>query len=172
MKDLFKYLDESTLAQVQYAFSAVADREVIVCDRDGQALVPGESNFADWQFALDCAIDAPIDYDPTSPAGVPIVLDGLMRGFVRYADSEKPVSMVQGNLLKLMSQTISRMCDDADQLRDRIDQLLAVHRVTATLTAGQTVSEVLNAIVKTAGEVIGAKSSTIRMFDKKASNCR
>ena len=166
MKELLKYLDESTLAQLQYAFSAVAEREVVICDADQAPIIPGESIFADWQFALDCAIDSPADYDPQGKAGVPVMLDGVLRGMVKFSDSSKPVSAMQGNLLKLMSQTIARMCDDADQLRNRIDQLLAVHKVNATLTAGQTVNQVLDTIAKTAGEVIGAKSSTIRMFGK------
>ena len=167
MKDLLRYLDESLIQKVQHAFSAVAECPVSICDLAGRQIVKEPGTSSDWLSVLEDEFQDhnPDDFDYDLERDVPILLSGKVRGFVRIADSADDVSPSKLNLLKLMSQMLAKMCADSESINNRIEQLLAIHRVSAKLTGGQTVKQVLDTIVKTAGSVIGAKSSTIRLIE-------
>ena len=167
MKDLLRYLDESLIQKVQHAFSAVAECPVSICDLAGREIVNDPGNASDWNTVLDEDFESinqdEIDFDNNKH--VPILLAGEIRGFVKTENSLDQIPQSTLSLLKLMSLMITKMCADSENISNRIEQLLAVHRVSAKLTGGQTVKKVLDTIVKTAGSVIGAKSSTIRLIE-------
>jgi sigma-B regulation protein RsbU (phosphoserine phosphatase) len=177
------YLSDETLARLQAAFSAVADRPVRICDEFGQPLVSIPRDPRVWQKSLDlkgcCDELMNRRARPSRPesvdGGVAIALDEGIVGQVRvFADAArgeipgKPPSLAdyQKNLLLLMAAVVARLCNGAIELRSRIEQLMALHRVTAEITGARELDEVLDIVTRTVVEAMKAKASTIRLLSR------
>jgi len=89
LKTLTDYLDESTLKQLQDAFSAVVQSPILVCRPDGAPYVDAHSEPYDWDAALPGSEGEVIAHAKRRGRGklemhdIPIVIDGQCVGRVR-----------------------------------------------------------------------------------------
>lgn len=175
MARLKDYLNDETLRRVQDAFSALAECPLRVHNPEGQlALDAGEDHEEIWRESLDLANEASLSDEMISGSGqslaVPIVLDGETLGSVRLpvaaGKTGKKHREYYQDLLRLMAGVLARLCNDAIELRGRIEQLMALHRVTAEITEGREVSQILKTATRVVAEALKAKASAVRLLDK------
>lgn len=129
-------------------------RPVVICADDGKPLLP-----------------TPQQADRKSPQPesqeVPITLKGKAIGLVRsVGNQEKPIAPSTRDLLNLPAEVLGRLCESKIELRSRIEQLRALHRVTAQFTEGQNLQGILDTITQTVVNAMGARASTIRLLSE------
>jgi phosphoserine phosphatase RsbU/P len=68
------------------------------------------------------------------------------------------------NLLRLMANVLTKLCSHSASMRSRVDQLLAVHRVTAAITEEHDLQRILDTVTRTVVEAMNARAATIRLL--------
>ncbi|MCD4823029.1 MAG: SpoIIE family protein phosphatase [Phycisphaerae bacterium] len=179
MAELTDYLDMKTLQRLQDEFSAVAGQPVCICTSDGRALLaPCRAEYE----ATPSGEEEPCDlkripckagYVDTDFSEAQVVVDDEVIGQVRLlreATAEgsyvnAALEPMHKNLMPLMANMLEQFCRGAVQLRSRIQQLVALHKVTAQITTGgYDFQKVLDTITRTVVEATDAKASTIRLL--------
>lgn len=175
MARLKDYLNDETLRRVQDAFSALAECPLRVQNIDGQpALEIVDEEPESWRDALDLGNEVSLpklaEGSISQALEVPIVVDGERLGSVRLPAGEGKSGRKHRDyyleLLRLMAGVLGRLCSDAFELRSRIEQLMALHRVTAEITEGRELSQILKTATRVVAEALKAKASAVRLLDK------
>ncbi len=178
MPRLTDYLDESELRELQDAFSAIAGMPVSICDCDGRPL-PLRPAAKDWTETLagDSEAQAILRQKrrrsalaETAPDDVPVEIDGEPVGRVKLHGTRKlsqisdPLAQQRGQLLRLLSGVLSRMCHSNHELHNRVDDLVALYRVTAQFSERHDVQGILDEVTRVVVETLHAKASAIRLL--------
>lgn len=179
MLRLTDFIDESELRELQDAFSAIAGTPVTLCDPQGRPLGLRPAR-QDWTQTLagggeDHAIQQQKRrrsvLAETAPDDVLVDVDGEPIGRVKITelrpDAERladPLSEQRGQLLRLLSGMLSRMCQNNRELHNRVDDLVALYRVTAQFSERHDVQGILDEVTRVVVETLHAKASAIRLL--------
>ena len=163
MSDLTDYVDLECLQYFQDMFCAAADRAFRVCTVQGEPLTD-PSPPAD---ARPCA-----EQGHTPALGeAPIVVGQRTIGTVRLAEMDalsalSPQAAHQAErFLKLMAETLGRLCRQENLLHTRVGELATLYRLTAEFTARKDIQDVLDQVASTVVRTLKAKACTIRLLD-------
>lgn len=69
-------------------------------------------------------------------------------------------------MLALTAEVIRRLCDQERQLRDRIEELTTLYKLTTLFAAQLDLAKVLDTVVKTVVDITGVKAAAIRLLDR------
>ena len=169
MTQLIDYLDLPTLQKLQDDFSAVAGQPVQICTLDGDAITRPSTatTVATENQAIASLRLHKSNRQPEAPGPQTISLDGELLGIVKLqnptAANDCNCNTV-ANILPLMSNTLSELCHNAEMLRSRIEQAIALYRVTGEITAGRDIQTILNTATSAVTRAVHAKSSTVRLL--------
>ena len=180
MATLKDYLSENDLQRVQNAFSVVAGQPVGICSADGRPLPPPTDRPAEDKSPPESKPTQRLkrpkrrrpDRESLISQYIPVLLGGEVVGRVRLmseADSsaESPAAEpFQTSLLQLMAGVLTHLCEGAIQLRSRIKQLLALHRVTEEITGVRDLQQVLDAVTQTVVDAMRVKACSIRLLNE------
>jgi len=177
LKTLTDYLDESTLKQLQDAFSAVVQSPILVCRPDGAPYVDAHSEPYDWDAALPGSEGEVIAHAKRRGRGklemhdIPIVIDGQCVGRVRmeprHVDKTAPSTggaVATSRLLRLMASMVCRLCDREQQLHTRVEELATLYRLTSEFSGQRDIDSLLDLVVRTVVQVLRAKACSIRLL--------
>jgi phosphoserine phosphatase RsbU/P len=77
-----------------------------------------------------------------------------------------PIDLAARQMLALTAEVIHRMCDQERQLRDRIEELSTLYKLTTLFSAQLELPRVLDTVVKTVVDIMGVKAAVIRLLDR------
>jgi serine phosphatase RsbU (regulator of sigma subunit) len=176
---LTDYLNEADLRGLQDAFSTVAGMPISICDPDGTPLRlrPAEKDWTET-FApegLEEAVQRQkrrrSPQAESAPADLSVQLDGETVGRVRLTEARPsaqrlgdPQAETRGQLLKLLSGLLVRLCEANRKLHHRVDDLVALYRVTAQFSERHDVQGILDEVTRVVVETFDAKASAIRLL--------
>ncbi|MCL2701615.1 MAG: SpoIIE family protein phosphatase [Phycisphaerae bacterium] len=170
MARLTDYLDLQTLQQLQDSFTAVSQVPVRICDAAGAPLTPARS---ETTRSLPPVPDGIAPANPfthrSDVCEAPILLDGKITGRIVMESGGVPDRDHDGRgpwLLSLMAAMIGRLTDRESVLRERVEQLATLYRLTAEFTAANDLQTVLDTVAKIVVDVIKAKGCMIRMLSE------
>ena len=165
MATLKDYLSSNDLQRVQNAFSVAAGQPVEICGADGRALIPAPDRPAGQASTRRTST-------PLSQY-VPVLLGSEVIGRVQLTGKPGQLPDATGapkpfreNLLRLMAGVLTHLCEGAAQLRNRIKQLLALHRITEEITGVRDLQQVLDAVTQTVVDAMKVKACSIRLLSK------
>ena len=145
MTDLSEYLDTEALAQLAAVFADVAGTGVRISKPDGTLLA------------------GPAKHAP-APAQMRILLNGSHVGTIGLlGEGVPPPETVR--LLGLMRDMLTRLVEQAHQLRERVDELAAVYKLTEVFTGRTQLAEVHPLVAETMAQITGADACSIRVFN-------
>ncbi|HET6427596.1 MAG TPA: GAF domain-containing SpoIIE family protein phosphatase [Phycisphaerae bacterium] len=146
MADLNEYLDAETLRQLAAVFADVAGVGVRISSPDGTLLAGPE--------------------EPVPAATeMRIMLGGLHVGTIGLAGGGAPHPAETVRLLGLMRDMLTRLTEQAHQLRERIEELAAVYRLTEVFTGRTDLDEVHRLVAEAMVQATGADACSIRLFN-------
>ncbi|KKK79549.1 hypothetical protein LCGC14_2832380, partial [marine sediment metagenome] len=147
MADLRDYLGREALRQLAAMFSDAAQRPVRISSADGEPIA-GDG--------------------PASAAGaeMKVLLADRHIGTVSMVDESGPADPHSIRLLGLMRDMLGRLCQQAGQLHDRVEELAAMYRLTEVFTGRTDLQEVHQLAADTMVEATGADACSIRVFDE------
>jgi len=164
--NLTDYLDVQTLQQLQDSFTAMARVPLRICDAAGTPLTPERSETTGTLPPVPDGIapDHPASHD-LDVCEAPILLDGHVTGRIMMESDGQFDHDGRGPwLLSLMAAMIGRLTDRESLLRERVEQLATLYRLTAEFTAVNDLQAVLDSVAKTVVDVIKAKGCLIRLL--------
>jgi len=146
MADLSEYLDAETLRQLAAVFADVAGVGVRISSPDGTLLA-----------------------GPTGPAAAAatemrVLVAGTHVGTIALAGAEAAHPAETVRLLGLMRDMLTRLAEQAHQLRERIEELAAVYRLTQAFTGRTDLDEVHQLVAETMVQATGADACSIRVL--------
>jgi len=161
VSELFKYLRPDSLQKLQDSFSVVAQAPIRICGRDGSPLT-GESEIG----AAPSASEPPGLRSEDGRLEVPILLDCEVVGRVSGPGYENDPAQAEriATLLRLMANVIGRLCDRTAELHDRVEELAALHHLTAEFATQRDLQHLLDLITASASKVLRAKACSIRLL--------
>jgi len=147
--ELTDYLDAETLSQLTEAFSRASGGDVkIYChEADGADAAAGPS---------DRCVHRPI-----------IVADRIV-GAVELLMPDRGVAAdphVAEAMADLLGEMLKQLCAKQQRLRERVDELAAIYRLTAVFTEQRDLPGILDTVVRTVVEVMGVKACGLRLLD-------
>lgn len=161
---LTDYLDAKTLQQLQDAFTAVAQMPVRICAPDGKPLTGDRSETTQ---SLPPLPGATAPDDPCGCRTAPVLLENeVVAHIVMESGGDLENDGRAHWLLQLMAAMISRLTDRESQLRERVDQLATLYRLTAEFAAAKDLQAILNTVAKTVVDVMKAKGCLIRLLNE------
>jgi len=146
---LTDYLDQTTLSELQQAFSGAAGAAVRICSPDGRPV-------------LETSTEAGAGRAPGQQLGAPITLDGAVIGSVRLGGAA-PHGRPE-ELLALMAEMLRRLCQGESRLRARAKELAALFSLTSEFTGPRELQGVLDQVTRTVVQAMRAKACTIRLL--------
>ncbi len=150
MDDLCEYLDRQTLNQLASMFSGAGGGPVRILAPDGSLL------------AGPAGRSAP-------SAEMKILLDGQHVGSIALDASGETPPAERVRLLGLMRDVLTRLCQQAGQLRARGEELAAVYRLTEVFAGRQDLKEIHQLAAETMVKVTGADACSIRTLNEQRS---
>jgi len=152
---LKRYLDTETLNQLASLFSDAAGTDVSILSADGT--VAGGAGGP--RAGADAA--AP---PPAGPHRIDanISVDGRIVGAVVMADAADARAV---RILGLMRDVLARLCAQAGQIRNRVEELAAGYRLTEFFTGRTDLKEVHQLVAETMVKVTGADACSIRVLN-------
>ncbi|OPX25333.1 MAG: hypothetical protein B1H04_00070 [Planctomycetales bacterium 4484_123] len=146
MPDLREYLGSETLEQLTGLFSEAVGSPVRIISADEAPLAGAAS--------------------ATRLAGqMRIVVAGRHVGSIALDGSAGPPTPEGLRLLGLMRDMLTRLCEQAHQLRERVEELAAMYRLTEVFTGRRSLEEVHRLAAETMVKVTGADACSIRVFN-------
>lgn len=145
---LSDYIDKVTLKELQQSFSAAAGCAVGFLDGDGNELVVGEA------------------VPPDDRLEFPIRMDGDFVGnlYMDRAGRRDAGASHHHRLGALIAEMVCRIGTERKEVRSRIEQLIALHRVTAEISQGTELQHILETVTKTVVDTMKQKASSIRLL--------
>jgi sigma-B regulation protein RsbU (phosphoserine phosphatase) len=145
-------IDDVTLKTLQDTFSAAAGCPVSICGSKGQPLV----------------IPVMDEDDKEGILSFPVMLERAVAGCIRIKredNSEVPESY-HIQLGTMMADMLARLGDEKIEVRHRIEQLFALHRVTAEISQADDLQKILDNVTRIVVETMKQKASSIRLLSK------
>lgn len=175
--DLAQILNLDQLALMQDNFAKVTRLKLSVVDAQGNPLLNDDNTFAnpncDGASSTLPAARMPLMLPASKPGPdgkytVPIIIDGKTIGsFVMEPSADAPIdndAAVQ--LLYLWANGITRVAYQEHELRQRMDELETLYKLSTLLSAHRNLQELLDAAAKSAADVLKVKASSIRLLDE------
>lgn len=109
------------------------------------------------------APDSKVSADPTA-IETKVLVSGEHVGTISLigkADSAENARMVE-----LMRNMLVRLCEQAGEIRNRVEELSAMHRMTAAFSERKGLKEILQLVAETMVTVTGADACSIRVFNE------
>ncbi len=152
MASLTEYLDAEALEQLAGVFSSAAGSPVRILSPAGEVLACPEQ--VEWAGS------------PSGPAAVEtkVFISGEHVGTISLAGQADADQTVR--LSDLMRDVIVRLCEQAGQIRSRVEELGAVYRMTAVFTEHRDLKEILQLAAETMVKITGADACSIRVFNE------
>jgi serine phosphatase RsbU (regulator of sigma subunit) len=149
MVKLLENLDCEVLGSLVERFAQAAGGSVRIVGADGK-LLAGSSRPA-GQIAAE-----------------PIVIDGEHVGAIILAGKAGPDGADENRrrLLGLMADVLKRLCGQARELRDRVEELAAMYKVTEVFTGKRDLKQVHQLVAETMVKVTGADACSIRVLSE------
>ena len=150
MSELREYLGAEALEQLAALFSEAVGRPVCILSADGSLLAgrAGERG-GDWPVR-----------------GVRIVAAGRHIGSIVLDGRGGPPSPEALRLVGLMRDMLTRLCEQARELRERVEELAAMYRLTEVFTGRTSLEEVHRLAAETMVKVTGTDACSIRVFNE------
>ncbi len=153
MMTLTEYLGAEALSQLAAMFSTAAGSPVRILSPEGELLACTEQ---------------------VEGAGKPDRKNHPTEAKVFVADEHVGTISLDGQgdsaeacrLADLMRDVVVRLCEQAGQIRSRVEELAAVYRMTAVFTERRDLKEILQLAAETTVKVTGADACSIRAFDE------
>lgn len=110
---------------------------------------------------------------PAEPLEINIELDEEIIGRLRMnrhttdsasRNTTAELEAFHRNLLRLMANVLAKFCIHSASMRSRVEQLLALHRVTAAITEEHDLQKILDTVTRTVVEAMNARAATIRLL--------
>jgi len=147
---LTDYLDLEMMARLQKSLSSVTGSEICLCRPDNKPFV-GSCRAADKSLEFRA----------------PVMVGGSEAGslvLVHPAGEYGANDTNTRNLLELLAEVVGGLCQRESMLRDRIDELGLLHKLTAEFTTQNDLQKVLDTVAATVVEVLDAKGCLIRLL--------
>ncbi len=144
MATLIEYLDRSVLEQLAASFRQAAGETVWILSPDGGVLAGPPA--------------------PPASQAEKVMLDGEHVGTVAVA--AQAGAPARSAMLALMREALTRLCAQGRQLRDRVEELAAVYRVTEEFSGRTDLREVHRLVAESMVKVTGADACSIRVFNE------
>ncbi|MCC7147354.1 MAG: SpoIIE family protein phosphatase [Phycisphaeraceae bacterium] len=94
------------------------------------------------------------------------VAEGSVKDLVEAAESaSRPSRSAAVQFLYLLANHITRLCYQEYQLRQRVEELSSLYRLSTLLSSHRDLGQLLEAAAQSAAEVLGAKAVSIRLLD-------
>ena len=117
---------------------------------------------------------------PDMTMEIPVVYEGQAIGLVRMypatrsSETETPVTRLpdelRRKLLQLMSNMLVRLCNDAANLQNRVEELLALYRLMDKFNEQRDLQHILDVVTKTVVEVMKGKACSVRLLSEDGKN--
>jgi len=172
---LTDFLDIRTLQDLQDGFAALTQLTTTIRDADGQLLtVPTDTS---TRLQSDQLLDLLLtDEDTDAASGLlvaPIVVDGQELGRIEIADRAADAAPLPTGALRaaavqflyLLANHITRLCYQEYQLRQRVEQLDGLNRLSSVLSGPRELPEKLSRAAAAAAELLRVKAAVIRLLD-------
>ena len=165
MPTLTDYLDAGSLQKLQDAFTAVAQSPVRICDAQGKPLTAEPSVLEPGKLPeLARRVKQIEKFTETQPLqGVPVFIGETLAGQI-VMEGGTTGDTERAWLLNLMAAMVGRLYDRERQLRDRVDDLATLYRLTSEFSGQRDLQSVLDIVARTVVEVMKAKGSIIRLL--------
>lgn len=146
MTGLGEYLGQETLRHMAHSFSAAAGAEVWIVSAEGAALA-GEGP------------------PPAAAAEAKVLVGGRHVGSIVLAGGPAGAEAAGVRLLGLMRDVLARLCEQAGQLRARVEELAAMYRLTEVFAGRTELNEIHQLAAETMVTVTGADACSIRVLN-------
>ncbi len=166
MATLTDYLDAKSLQQFQDAFTAVAQVPIRICDVHGNPVTPKRTVRSKTPPAMDMAWRKVRRGKAAGLFNAPITIGNDTVGRVALESAKVIPDERLAWLLRLMAGMVGQIYDRQAQLRDRLDDLAALYRLTADFTGKKDLQQVLDTVAHTVVQVMKAKGSSIRLLNE------
>lgn len=137
------YLERETLGQLASMFSIAIDAPVQILDPEGQML-------------------AGVGSRPSGDSATRIVIDGRHVGSIALAEPRHEARVIR--CLGLMRDLLTRLCEQAGQLRDRAEELATMYRLGEEFNGRTNLREVHQIVAETMVKVTGVDACSIRVL--------
>lgn len=150
MATLIEYLDVETLGNLAEMFSSAAGSPVRILSPDGELLACPEQ-----------VEGAGKPDQKGQSAETKVLVAGEHVGTISLACAGESAPLVE-----LMREVVVRLCEQAGQIRSRIEELSAVYRMTSAFGERRDLKEILQLVAETMVAVTGADACSIRVFNE------
>ncbi len=146
---LTEYLGAETLAQLAEMFSSAAGAPVRILSPDGEILAGPEQ------------VEGADSSGGAAAVKTKVFVSGEHVGAISLVGEAE-----SSPLTELMRDVVVRLCEQAGQIRSRVEELSAVYRMTAAFTERRDLKEILQLVAETMAAVTGADACSIRVFNE------
>ena len=145
MNVLRKYIDKKSLEELKNSFSESLQTRVGFCDLDQTEIIHGDYAYVD----LDAIT-------------FPILLDDTEIGFLYIERSNDVSDDMIDRMGNLFAVVINKIGCEGREVHSRVEQLIAIHKVTSEINQGVELQKILKIVTKTVVETMSQKSASIR----------
>jgi len=165
------FIDVETLRRLQDSIAQMADVPICICHPNGQPLFEQGYRKGGRGRLLPPAGGESLAYGLLD---VPVIFNKQVVGRIRLASvsaRETAGKIVEAQpwvsrFLTLMADGISMLCDRELQLRERVEELATLYRLTAEFTGQHDLQRVLDVVARTVVAVLKAKACSIRLLSE------
>jgi sigma-B regulation protein RsbU (phosphoserine phosphatase) len=186
---LTDYVDAATLQRLQDIVTQVTGAQIRLYGADGQPVTqasvlvddPADMLEGDAPPRVGVVVDGElvgrIVLEKPAPAGGAAqrleqlaaaleVEPGKLRAALAAVGAPDSSDLAARQMLALTAEVIRRLCDQERQLRDRIEELTTLYKLTTLFAAQLDLAKVLDTVVKTVVDITGVKAAAIRLLDR------
>lgn len=167
---LGQILNLDQLRLMQQSFAQVTRVKLTVLDETGQPLKPSAVSAPSTMPAPDSPLELPeVQMGPDGKYTIPIVVSGRTVGsFVMEPQKGAPDSdnAAAVQLLYLWANGITRVGYQEHELRQRMEELGTLYKLSTLLTSHRNLQQVLDAAAKSAAQALRVKAASIRLLDE------
>lgn len=159
------FLSDGGFVHLCATLSGLLGAPVRLLDARGREILAGDESVSAWRFAE-------VGPDPAVLAAeraftVPMRAGGLVIGWVHVGKSPATEGPLAGEIeqaIALMVDIADQVCDRELELRARLRELSATHRLSALLAAAQSEDEVLGIALDSALDLLGLSAGSLVLF--------